>query len=191
VRRAHSVFFRRPPLTQSSLFRLTRHSRALQSAAPRSVPSPSSACCHDRTYKTWVQLRGTRTSSDRAAQFSPLENAMTVCDSSTAELPISEIVCYHVSLNHRGEVSERLKELASKASVGEILPWVRIPPSPPFSLSFCLCSSNSAESLEFGAIAGSTTQGSDADSRVAESRQRAAGQHSNYCALEGDGRAAS
>jgi hypothetical protein len=32
----------------------------------------------------------------------------------------------------RGEVSERLKELASKASVGEILPWVRIPPSPPF-----------------------------------------------------------
>jgi hypothetical protein len=31
----------------------------------------------------------------------------------------------------RGEVSERLKELASKASVGEILPWVRIPPSPP------------------------------------------------------------
>jgi hypothetical protein len=32
----------------------------------------------------------------------------------------------------RGEVSERLKELASKASVGEILPWVRIPPSPPY-----------------------------------------------------------
>jgi hypothetical protein len=33
--------------------------------------------------------------------------------------------------NPRGEVSERLKELASKASVGETLPWVRIPPSPP------------------------------------------------------------
>jgi hypothetical protein len=33
-----------------------------------------------------------------------------------------------------GEVSERLKELASKASVGEILPWVRIPPSPPYKL---------------------------------------------------------
>src|ERR1700686_630232 len=31
----------------------------------------------------------------------------------------------------RGEVSERLKEIASKGSVGEILPWVRIPPSPP------------------------------------------------------------
>src|SRR5579859_5019102 len=30
-----------------------------------------------------------------------------------------------------GEVSERLKELASKASVGESQPWVRIPPSPP------------------------------------------------------------
>src|SRR6185437_10232876 len=31
-----------------------------------------------------------------------------------------------------GEVSERLKELASKASVGETQPWVRIPPSPPY-----------------------------------------------------------
>jgi hypothetical protein len=29
-------------------------------------------------------------------------------------------------------VSERSKELASKASVGETQPWVRIPPSPPF-----------------------------------------------------------
>ena len=35
-----------------------------------------------------------------------------------------------------GEVSERSKELASKASVGETQPWVRIPPSPPF---FLLC----------------------------------------------------
>jgi hypothetical protein len=33
--------------------------------------------------------------------------------------------------NDRGEVSERLKELASKASVGETRPWVQIPPSPP------------------------------------------------------------
>ena len=32
-----------------------------------------------------------------------------------------------------GEVSERFKEHAWKACVGEILPWVRIPPSPPFS----------------------------------------------------------
>jgi hypothetical protein len=29
-----------------------------------------------------------------------------------------------------GEVSERFKEHAWKACVGEILPWVRIPPSP-------------------------------------------------------------
>src|SRR5215510_10507556 len=34
----------------------------------------------------------------------------------------------------RGEVTERLKVLASKASVGETPPWVRIPPSPPFSI---------------------------------------------------------
>src|ERR1700730_8528674 len=33
-----------------------------------------------------------------------------------------------------GEVSERFKEHAWKACVGEILPWVRIPPSPPFFL---------------------------------------------------------
>jgi hypothetical protein len=39
-------------------------------------------------------------------------------------------VCYDEYIN-RGEVSERLKELASKASVGETLPWVQIPPSPP------------------------------------------------------------
>src|SRR5260370_31047127 len=32
-----------------------------------------------------------------------------------------------------GEVSERFKEHAWKACVGEILPWVRIPPSPPES----------------------------------------------------------
>ena len=30
-----------------------------------------------------------------------------------------------------GEVSERFKEHAWKACVGEILPWVQIPPSPP------------------------------------------------------------
>src|SRR5579859_3509308 len=34
----------------------------------------------------------------------------------------------------RGEVTERLKVLASKASVRETVPWVRIPPSPPFLL---------------------------------------------------------
>ncbi len=32
----------------------------------------------------------------------------------------------------RGEVSERFKEHAWKACVGETQPWVRIPPSPPF-----------------------------------------------------------
>ena len=37
-------------------------------------------------------------------------------------------------LRHFGEVSERFKEHAWKACVGEILPWVRIPPSPPFLL---------------------------------------------------------
>src|SRR5258708_20510741 len=42
------------------------------------------------------------------------------------------IVCY--DYQSCGEVSERLKELASKASVGGTLPWVQIPPSPPFVL---------------------------------------------------------
>src|ERR1700719_3920829 len=37
-----------------------------------------------------------------------------------------------VSRHACGEVSERFKEHAWKACVGEILPWVRIPPSPPF-----------------------------------------------------------
>src|SRR5437879_11891123 len=46
----------------------------------------------------------------------------------------NESVCY--DYKGRGEVSERLKELASKASVGGTLPWVQIPPSPP---SFLRC----------------------------------------------------
>jgi hypothetical protein len=34
--------------------------------------------------------------------------------------------------NNLGEVAERLKALASKASVRETVPWVQIPPSPPY-----------------------------------------------------------
>ncbi len=34
--------------------------------------------------------------------------------------------------HQRGEVSERFKEHAWKACVGETQPWVRIPPSPPY-----------------------------------------------------------
>src|ERR1700688_2372064 len=49
----------------------------------------------------------------------------------TAGLLSAASVCYDYKCR-RGEVSERLKELASKASVGETLPWVQIPPSPPF-----------------------------------------------------------
>src|SRR5580693_5920923 len=37
-----------------------------------------------------------------------------------------------------GEVSERFKEHAWKACVGETQPWVRIPPSPPSSLLISL-----------------------------------------------------
>ena len=48
-------------------------------------------------------------------------------------------------------MSERSKELASKASVGETLPWVRIPPSPPISLSFSLRSPYCSENLDFPA----------------------------------------
>ena len=42
--------------------------------------------------------------------------------------------CYsYKDCTARGEVSERFKEHAWKACVGEILPWVQIPPSPPES----------------------------------------------------------
>src|SRR6266481_1985776 len=46
------------------------------------------------------------------------------------------IVCY--DCGSCGEVSERLKELASKSSVGGTLPWVQIPPSPPLPLFCCI-----------------------------------------------------
>src|SRR5580704_1421927 len=48
-------------------------------------------------------------------------------------------LCLHfvtlLKARRRGEVSERFKEHAWKACVGETLPWVRIPPSPPGLLS--------------------------------------------------------
>jgi hypothetical protein len=52
-------------------------------------------------------------------------------DATQTTLLSKRSVCY--DYQSCGEVSERLKELASKASVGEILPWVQIPPSPPTS----------------------------------------------------------
>ena len=48
-------------------------------------------------------------------------------------LPKNATLCYDWVCNDRGEVTERLKVLASKASVRETVPWVRIPPSPPDS----------------------------------------------------------
>src|ERR1700735_697900 len=41
--------------------------------------------------------------------------------------------CANLIHNQNGEVSERFKEHAWKACVGETQPWVRIPPSPPSS----------------------------------------------------------
>jgi hypothetical protein len=63
-------------------------------------------------------------------------------------------------LRHFGEVSERFKEHAWKACVGEILPWVRIPPSPPFLQfqrvsAFLKCfRKKSPDSRSFGSLAG-------------------------------------
>ena len=55
----------------------------------------------------------------------------------SARLPKNATLCYDYTYNDRGEVAERLKALASKASVRETVPWVRIPPSPPvFRLIF-------------------------------------------------------
>jgi hypothetical protein len=41
-------------------------------------------------------------------------------------------ICYAAKVSWNGEVSERFKEHAWKACVGETQPWVRIPPSPPY-----------------------------------------------------------
>ena len=57
---------------------------------------------------------------------------------SAPQLPVNARLCYDGK--DCGEVAERLKALASKASVRETVPWVQIPPSPPeferSSLSF-------------------------------------------------------
>ena len=44
----------------------------------------------------------------------------------------SSAICYAAKVHLRGEMSERFKEHAWKACVGETQPWVRIPLSPPF-----------------------------------------------------------
>ena len=48
-------------------------------------------------------------------------------------VPKKRSLCYDGSYKQCGEVTERFKVLASKASVRETVPWVRIPPSPPES----------------------------------------------------------
>src|SRR5260221_7085616 len=79
-----------------------------------------------------VTVSGRRGGSDalrcgRPARYVP-------CNARTRITLLSKrSVCY--DYKSRGEVSERLKELASKASVGGTLPWVQIPPSPPSSFS--------------------------------------------------------
>jgi hypothetical protein len=50
-----------------------------------------------------------------------------------------------------GEVSEWFKEHAWKACVGETQPWVRIPPSPPTSRAFSLCSYHGCGNTDFSA----------------------------------------
>ena len=53
---------------------------------------------------------------------------------------------------HHGEVSERFKEHAWKACVGETQPWVQIPPSPPFSLGFFLLRCDHTKNIDFAAV---------------------------------------
>src|SRR5713101_3991858 len=66
--------------------------------------------------------------------FSPTWLIMPAQSRAASSLLRVQSLCYDY-INRRGEVSERLKELASKASVGGTLPWVRIPPSPPVSVA--------------------------------------------------------
>src|SRR5271163_1276358 len=65
----------------------------------------------------------------------PIGKASAICK----RLRIARIQnpCYDGTCHDRGEVTERLKVLASKASVRETVPWVRIPPSPPLLLFSC------------------------------------------------------
>ena len=57
----------------------------------------------------------------------------------TLDLPILAlallvILAQRYAYLHQGQVSEWFKEHAWKACVLETVPWVRIPPCPPFSL---------------------------------------------------------
>ena len=81
--------------------------------------------CHVYPSRKWEA-----TSTSRGLQVA-LEDCRVAKPATTVLLLA---VATFVKLRERSrieEVSERLKELASKASVGETQPWVRIPPSPP------------------------------------------------------------
>ena len=61
--------------------------------------------------------------------------AIGIASRGASALPGKQPVCYDVNPS-RGEVTERLKVLASKASVRETVPWVQIHPLRHFIESF-------------------------------------------------------
>ena len=74
--------------------------------------------------------------------MSAIDRSLIRSPSITIAPPPRALVTYWKQ--RRGEMSERLKEHAWKACVGETLPWVRIPLSPPFIfdnafIMSCLC----------------------------------------------------
>src|SRR6266404_2524019 len=70
----------------------------------------------------------------RTPALQPRQRVMR-CPSNSTRTPRVRVLTVSAKLLKpicTGEVSERFKEHAWKACVGEILPWVQIPPSPPY-----------------------------------------------------------
>jgi hypothetical protein len=61
-------------------------------------------------------------------------------------------VNYNVAGSRHGGVAERLKEAVLKTVRPERVSWVRIPPPPPISPGFSLCSSDSGGTREFAGL---------------------------------------
>ena len=76
----------------------------------------------------------------RTPALQPRQRVMR-CPSNSTRTPRVRVLTVSAKLLKpicTGEVSERFKEHAWKACVGEILPWVQIPPSPPYFFSVIL-----------------------------------------------------
>src|SRR5882672_2752078 len=159
---------RPPTLKSSCFVKPHDSSATIASRTQRSTsPSSPAACAPARSFRPASRASSTAPTTPRAAPSAPASKSFPIRASTTKSkcppassppkpppcsnrfsphdasfrlryIAEQQIPLLNLRLNDRGEVAERLKALASKASVRETVPWVRIPPSPPLPAASCI-----------------------------------------------------